>query len=61
MSRHYSVRSWQRYKRIKALPSAPPKRFSALQLVDKALDRFEPMRIKDFQLSSAHASVGREE
>ncbi len=58
MTRHCSLRTWQRYKRqMKALPPAEPKGFSALRRVDEALARFEPLRIRDFQPSAVQASV----
>lgn len=58
LSRHCSARSWQRYKRqIKALPPVDSKGFSALQQVDAALSRFQPLRIRDFQIVAAPASV----
>jgi hypothetical protein len=60
MARHCSARSWQRYKRqMKALSLAAPRGFSALRRVDEALDRFEPLRIRDFQPPAAQASVAR--
>jgi hypothetical protein len=50
LSRHCSPRSWQRYKReLKAFPMCADGGFRALNLVDQALNRFEPMRMKNFQ------------
>jgi hypothetical protein len=60
LSRHCSPRSWQRYKReLKALPVRGAASFRALQQVDLALSRFEPMRMKNFQRSTTQGSVAR--
>jgi hypothetical protein len=49
LSRHCSPRSWQRYKRdLKALSLTSAGGFSALEKVDEALIRFEPLRMKAF-------------
>jgi hypothetical protein len=60
LSRHCSQRSWQRYKReLKALPVRPAGSFRALMRVELALSRFEPLRMKDFQVSATGGSVVR--
>ena len=60
LSRHCSARSWQRYKReLKALPLGSSKGFSALQRVDDALTKFEPLRLEAFQVASPQGSVKR--
>jgi hypothetical protein len=58
MSRHCGQRSWQRYKRdLKNFSLVQPIGFSTLNLVDKALSSFEPIRMKSFSFL-ARASEG---
>lgn len=50
LSRHCSLRSWQRCKRdLKPLSLGGANGFSALKQVEEALARFEPLRMKSFR------------
>ena len=50
LGRHCSPRSWQRHKReLRGLPAVSSRRFSALQQVEDALTRFEPLRMEVFR------------
>jgi hypothetical protein len=58
MARHCSPRSWQRYKRqLKGLSIAVSVSFGAIKQVDEALDRFQPLRLASFQVSSTPGSM----
>ena len=58
LSRHCSPRSWQRYKReLKALPVRGAGSFRALEQVDQALTRFEPLCMKTFQAAATKGNV----
>jgi hypothetical protein len=60
LSRYCSRRSWQRYKReLKVLSLAKAAAYSGLSQVDGALARFEPLRLKTFQVSATARSVAR--
>jgi hypothetical protein len=51
LSRHCSPRACQRYKReLKAFPMRAAGGFRALNQVDQALNRFEPVHMKNFQV-----------
>jgi hypothetical protein len=60
LSRYCSRRSWQRYKReLKTLCLAKAAGYSALNQVEEALARFEPLQLKIFQVSATASSVAR--
>ena len=60
LSRYCSRRSWQRYKReLKTLSLAKAAGYTGLNQVDEALARFEPLRLKTFQVSATARSVAR--
>lgn len=60
LSRYCSRRSWQRYKlELKTLSLAKVAGYTGLNQVDEALARFEPLRLKTFQVSATERSVAR--
>ena len=60
LSRYCGGRSWQRYKReLKTLSLAKAEGYTGLNQVDEALARFEPLRLKTFQVSATARSVAR--
>jgi hypothetical protein len=57
LSRHCSLRSWQRYKRdLKPLSLGGANGFSPLKQVEEALARFEPLRMKSFRSGIGRSS-----
>ena len=59
LSRYCSRRSWQRYKRELKTLSLAKAGYTGLNQVDEALARFEPLRLKTFQVSATASNVAR--
>lgn len=58
LSRHCSPRTWQRYKReLRDLNMPDSAGFQALRHVGEALDRFQPLRLANFQCETAAGSI----